>query len=146
MRSKKRAFTSFGATLLLILGFVIFFQRTFRAVIVSGPSMLPTLRSGDRVWASSAYWLVGPIKQKDIVVFRDENSATGYLIKRVYFLPGDRVDFFNYPRNRSVLEQPFTIPPGYLYVIGDNRRVSEDSREFGPIEMSRVIGKVVIRP
>ncbi len=145
-KSKKRAFTSFGATLLLILAFVIFFQRNFNAVIVSGPSMLPTFHTGQRVWASRAYWLVGDIRKKDIVVLRDPGASTGYIIKRVAFMPGETVDWYNAPRSWTLAQGPFKVPDGCIYVLGDNRAVSEDSRAFGPVELDRVLGKVVIRP
>lgn len=147
-KSKRRAFTSFGVTLLMILGFVIFFQQNFNSVIVSGPSMMPTLHSGQRLWASRAYWLVGPIRKKDIVVLRDPGSSTGYIIKRVAFVAGETVDWYNAPRSPlwTLSQGPYVVPQGSIYVLGDNRAVSEDSRAFGSVELDRVLGKVVIRP
>lgn len=128
-----------------VLAFAIFFIQNFKTVVVSGPSMMPTLRSGDRILASKAYWLVGGIRRKDIVVIKDEN-ATGYIIKRVVFLPGETVDFYNAPRNWPLRNGPFVVPADSYYVLGDNREVSEDSRIFGPVDKSRIIGKVVVWP
>lgn len=141
----KRAFTGFGVAMLGVLGFAIFFVRNFTTVVVSGPSMLPTLRSGDRVLASKAYWLVGGIRRKDIVVVKDDNS-TGYIIKRVVFLPGETVDFYNAPKTWRLKDGPFVVPADSYYVLGDNREVSEDSRVFGPVDKNRIIGKVVVWP
>jgi signal peptidase I len=146
VKSKKRAFTSFGVSLLLILAFVIFFQRNFNSVIVSGPSMKPTLQNGEKLWASRAYWLVGDIKKGDIVVLHDPGAATGYIIKRVAFMSGDTVDWYNAPKTWPLAQGPFKVPTGEIYVLGDNRAVSEDSRYFGPVEISTVLGKVVVRP
>lgn len=146
VKSKKRAFTSFGVSLLLILGFVIFFKENFNSVIVSGPSMLPTLKSGERVWASHAYWLVGPIRHKDIVVIKAADASTGYIIKRVAFMAGETVDWYNSPKSWKLTDGPYVVPKDCIYVLGDNREVSEDSRIFGPIEEKNVLGKVVVRP
>lgn len=145
IRKQRRAFTSFGVSLLLILAFVIFFQQNFKAVVVSGPSMLPTLKNGERLWASKAYWLIGAIRKNDIVVVKDD-GPTGYIIKRVVYLPGDEVEWRLAPKTVRLADGPFIVPPERVYILGDNRSVSEDSRAFGPIEMSRIVGKVVVRP
>jgi signal peptidase I len=145
-KTKGRAITGFGVCLLMVLTFALFFYFNFRTVVVSGVSMSPTLGNGQRVLVSSAYWLVGPIRRKDIVVVRDE-GPTGYMIKRVYRLPGESVDWLNSPDEHSLLaENEFTVPNGKLYVLGDNRSSSDDSRRIGPVNMDQVIGKVVVRP
>jgi signal peptidase I len=142
--TRKRAITGFGVTLLFLLAFAIYFQFTFQTVVVSGESMLPTLKSGQRVLTSKAYWLVGPIKQKDVVVLRDD-GPTGYIIKRVYKMAGEIVDWSLVPETFDFRQGEFRVPEGNIYVIGDNREVSEDSRKFGPVPLDKVIGKVVIR-
>lgn len=106
--------------------------------------MLPTLKNNQRVLTSRAYWLVGRIKDKDIVVIRDD-GPTGYIIKRVYRMAGEVVDWYNVPDYFDFRKGEFKVPAGYAYVLGDNREVSEDSRKFGPVKMSDIIGKVVIR-
>ncbi|MBC8064739.1 MAG: signal peptidase I [Chlorobia bacterium] len=142
--TRKRAITGFGVILLFLLAFALYFHFTFTTVVVSGDSMLPTLKNGQRVLTSKAYWLVGPIGVKDVVVIKDD-GPTGYIIKRVYRMPGEVVEWYNVPDSVDVREGEYKVPPNHVYVLGDNREVSEDSRRFGPVLLSNIIGKVVIR-
>lgn len=140
---ERRAITGFGVALLAILGLAIFFLLNFHTVIVSGTSMIPTLKDRQKVLVSKAYWLVGNIQAKDIVVVKEKNGS-GYFIKRVYRLPGQQVDYANYPKSYKIADGPFVVPQGTFFVLGDNRSHSEDSRQFGPVEQDRVIGKVIV--
>jgi signal peptidase I len=140
---RKKAFTGFGVMLLFVLGFAIFFFLNFKTVIVSGPSMQPTYVSGDRLLESKAYWLIGAIREKDIVVIRNEDGP-GYIIKRVFRLAGGKVDYKNVPESWSLADGEFIVPQGCVYVLGDNRPVSEDSRKFGPVPVERILGKIVV--
>lgn len=147
-KTKKRAITGFGIALLLVLGFVIFFFFNCKSVVVSGVSMLPNFKSGQRVLVCKAYWLIGAIKPNDVVVIREDSplNTDGYIIKRVYKMPGETVDYAHCPKNYSIANGEFKVPSGSIYVLGDNAEQSEDSRFFGPVELTRVIGKVVVRP
>jgi len=140
---RARAFTGFGVSLILVLLFVLFFYFNFTTVIVSGPSMLPTLSSGKKVLVSRAYWLVGPIQDGNVIVIRQSEGPDGYIIKRVYKQAGETVDTLNAPSSWSLDRGPFSVPDGDVYVLGDNRSVSEDSRRFGPLPASAILGKVV---
>jgi len=144
---RKVAFTGFGVALLFILAMSLIFYLNFKTVIVSGPSMEKTFKSGDRLLASRAYWLVGPIRKKDVIVIRNEDGK-GYIIKRVCYMPGEQVDLWNSPRSEiwSMANGPYVVPEGSYYVLGDNRAVSEDSRTFGPVNDKRVLGKIVLIP
>lgn len=144
-RGKQRAFTGFGISLLLLFAFAVFVKLNFRTVIVDGHSMEPTLQPEEKVLVSSAYWLVGGIRHKDIVVLKDP-GGNGYIIKRVAFLGGERIPVDKWPETRRLEEGEFILPEGSLYVLGDNALQSEDSRRFGPVKMNQVIGKVVVRP
>jgi signal peptidase I len=139
---KKRAVTGFGISLLLMFLLALFFFFNFTTVIVSGHSMEPTYHTGQRLLACKAYWLVGGIKDNDIVVIRTGKGGE-YIIKRVYKQAGEVVDWVNAPADWHLAEGEYVVPPNSIYVIGDNRKVSEDSRSFGPVEVSRVIGKIV---
>ena len=141
--STKRAFTGFGASLLLVLAFVLFFHFNFTTVIVSGPSMSPTLKNGKKVLVSKAYWLVGPIEDGDIVVIKQHDGPDGFIIKRVYKMAGETVDTLNAPVSRKLTDGPYLVAEGDAYVLGDNRSVSEDSRKFGAVSISGILGKVV---
>jgi signal peptidase I len=137
----KQRITSFGILLLPVLGIVLLMYLNFTTVVVSGDSMEPTFTSSERVLVSKAYWLVGPIKKKDVVVLRTDDGTT--MIKRVLGMPGDTIDFFNVPDDWRLDQGAYQVPQDSVYVVGDNREVSEDSRRFGPVKLSNVIGKVV---
>lgn len=143
LKNKRKAFTGFGAVLLFALGFAIFFRTYFQTIQVSGESMEPTLRNGQRVLVSHAYSLIGEIRKNDIVVLKGKNPGE-FLIKRVHALGGQTVDWLNVPSLWRIDQGKYTVPEGDIYVIGDNYQVSEDSRKYGPFPMSDVIGKVVI--
>jgi signal peptidase I len=144
-KTKKRAITGFGVLLTLILVFAIFFYLNFKTVQVSGVSMLPTLKDGQRVLVSKAYWLVGPIHKGDIVVIRDE-TPTGFIIKRIHFMAGEKVDWKWVPDSWQLKDGPMVVPEGQIFVMGDNKPQSEDSRRFGPVPIADVLGKVVVWP
>ncbi len=143
--TRQKARTGVGVVLFLLLGCSLIFYFNFHRVIVSGRSMEPTFHTGQRVWVSRAYWLVGPIRDKDIVVVQDSNPD-GYIIKRVYKMGGETVDWFNVPKNWQLTNGPYKVPAGQIYLLGDNREESEDSRSFGPRDLSTVLGKVVVWP
>jgi nickel-type superoxide dismutase maturation protease len=89
-----------------------------RRFVVSGPSMLPTLRPGDRLVVAKTRKL----RPGDIVVLRDPRSLSRLVCKRVV-----------------------TAEPGHIVVRGDNPEASTDSRAFGPVPTDWVIGKVLRR-
>jgi signal peptidase I len=142
-KSTKRAFTGFGLTLLFLLAFSIFFSLNFRTVVVAGESMTPRFHDGQRVLVSQAYWLVGPIRHKDVIVLRGEEAGE-YLIKRVNRLAGEVVDMASIPDDWPLTQGEFRVPEGMIYVLGDNLLKSEDSRQLGPIALENVVGKVVV--
>lgn len=146
-------------TLALGLAFVL---RTFiaQAYEIRGDSMQPTFVDGERVMISKLSPTVDAIDHGEIVIFADPQNATRDLIKRVIGLPGDTVtvdedevrvngvliheDYVLRAGARSIHRER-TLGAGELYVLGDNRGNSKDSRDFGPISQSSVKGKVVLR-
>jgi signal peptidase I len=141
-KRKKVLITSFGAFLIPVLVFGVIFWFNFRTVEVKGDSMEPTFHSGQHLLISRAYWLVGPIKRNDIIVMKKPDTGET-IIKRVYGMPGDTVDFYNVPENWSLANGEYTVPADSYFVLGDNRPVSEDSRTFGPVKANLVLGKVI---
>lgn len=124
---------------------------------VDGPSMEPTLLHGDRILINKGY--DAPVRG-DVVSFDATISGVpDTLIKRVVAVPGDTVEVFgdrvlvngSEPSfDNTVLigdEQfhivPFTVPAGTVYVLGDNRPVSLDSRFIGLIPLGDIRGRVV---
>jgi signal peptidase I len=139
---------------LLAIGMAFF----LRIPQVTGPSMLPHVQPGEVVLINTLAYRFGPIRRGDVVALaRDEATAQTFL-KRVVALPGDRVridrgtlivndrpvpePYVSFPDQRSVAA--VTVPAHGLYVLGDNRAESEDSREWGPIDESAVIGKALL--
>jgi signal peptidase I len=128
----------------VVLGLLAFFFCNFQTVVVSGKSMLPTLHDHQRILICKALWLVGAPKHNDIVVVRSPESGE-LLVKRVYRLGGELVDDLIYsPKGWNVFENgPYQVKPGTMYLIGDNVGNSEDSRVFGPVNLSAIVGKMV---
>ncbi|HYL26667.1 MAG TPA: signal peptidase I [Candidatus Nitrosotalea sp.] len=124
---------------------------------VTGLSMEPYIRSGEYVLINTFAYRLGAPRRGEIVAFRHEGDARAVFIKRVVGLPGDRIriDRGQVYLNGSKLEEPYvahgddrsfselTVPNGAVYVLGDNRAQSEDSRLFGPVSDGRLIGRAV---
>mgnify|MGYP002781411276 CR=1 FL=1 len=138
--------TGFGLAMLFILAVALGMFFTVKPVVVSGVSMFPTLKDRERVLTTKAYWLVGPLRKDDIVVVRDDSpqNPDGFYIKRIYKMAGEAVDYANWPRGHSLAEHDeFVVPEGHVFVLGDNRPKSEDSRAFGPVPLGKILGKVI---
>jgi signal peptidase I len=145
-----------GATLGFLVVVAILRYTTYDTVIVIGDSMKPTLYENDRLWANRrAYRSHGP-ERGDIVIVTPPDEME-IEIKRVVALPGDIVDLQRGRLliNSTPVEEPFTeepmvavsweypviVPADAVFVMGDNRNFSKDSRDFGPVAMDRVRAK-----
>ena len=146
----------------LLVAFII---KTFlfQAFYIPSLSMAPTLKVNDRVLVNKLSYDLHDVHRGDLVVFEsppNEGSQTKDLIKRVIGLPGETVESRDghILINGQVLQEPYlgpdvttgpvekiTIPPDHLWVMGDNRPNSRDSRFFGAIPESLVIGRAFIR-
>jgi signal peptidase I len=125
--------------LVLLLAISIFTYLNFQSVVVQGRSMEPGLRDGDRLLVTRAFWLFGSPQRDDVVVIRErDDPGSPLMVKRVVGLGGDTVPAYLAPGGI-----PTIVPDKDVYVIGDNLAVSEDSRRFGPVPASRIVGKVV---
>ncbi len=138
----RTAFMVFLGTCLL--GAIVLYLN-FKTVVISGDSMLPTLKDGRKLLVTKAYWLVGDLQKEDIVVVQDNNPA-GFMIKRVYRMANEDVEPELSPITSGNGSSPFRVPPGHIYVLGDNRGHSDDSRKIGPIPLGKVLGKVLVAP
>ena len=123
-----------------------------RLVIVHGPSMEDTLSDGQFVLMWQWNYRVQP---GDIVVTDNHNPLAEHLIKRVVAVGGDtlQIDAGGYIwrndrksealRYQGIEELQMTIPPGYVFLLGDNHAFSKDSRHIGCIPEAEVMGKVL---
>lgn len=139
---------------------IVMRQWVIGSVVIEGLSMDPTLKHGDRfLFHRWPYWHGGP-QRGDIVVIRDPFDAV-LEIKRVVGLPGDVVqvrDGYVRINKRKVIEpyldptvrtdsgeagqRILLVPEDRYFVLGDNRPVSRDSREFGPVRRRHILGKI----
>jgi len=136
---------------------VLAFAFFMRAPQVSGLSMEPHVMSGEYVLINTVAYRIGRPARGDIVAFRHERSAPSVYLKRVVGLPGDKVSivrgavFVNGVRVHEPYVRFFdrrsfpavVVPPGTLYVLGDNRANSDDSRFWGFVAQDQVIGKAI---
>jgi signal peptidase I len=135
----------------------------FQAFVIPSGSMLPTLRIGDYLLVNKFVYLFRPIRRGDIIVFKFPQDESRDFIKRVVGLPGetleirDRQVFINgrpLRESHAVYSEPpllrapgpyrlgpVVIPPGHLFVMGDNRDNSLDSRSWGMLEDAKVVGE-----
>jgi signal peptidase I len=149
------------AIALLVEAFLI------QAFWIPSPSMEPTLDVGDRVLVNKLSYNFHDVHRGDVVVFeRPPGASTGEngeikdLIKRVIAVGGDTIEakdgevYVNGERIDEDYLEPGTptdnlpletIPEGHVFVMGDNRPNSEDSRIFGPIDEDVIVGRAFIR-
>lgn len=146
--------------------FVVVYLFIMQPNQVKGPSMEPTFRSGEYIFTSKVTYKFRPMERGDVVVFKSPKNPDQEYIKRIIGLPGDTVKvrggevYVNGAQlsesyisdKTSVFEGGFaqedvqiTVPSGKLFVMGDNRPHSSDSREFGPIDQASLIGQVFYR-
>jgi len=127
-----------------------------QATRVEGQSMEPNLYSNQRLVVEKvSYHFHGP-QRFDIVVLKVPSQGEELLIKRVVGLPGETVEIKNghVYVNDTQLEESFcreqtqpghqgkvTVPPLHVFVLGDNRDRSNDSRSFGPVPISNIVGR-----
>jgi signal peptidase I len=130
-----------------------------QATRVYGQSMEPNLHTDQRlVIEKLGYHFHGP-RRGDVVVIHDPGGSPELLIKRVIGLPGERVTVTDgrvyidgAPLDEPYLAQPtlgngrsWIVPPLSVFVMGDNRSASRDSRIFGPVSLSQIVGHAVFR-
>ena len=148
-----------SALIFCVITFVFF----ARVIGVVGDSMQPTLQPDDRLVISNLFYTP---KRGDIIIFRKQSFRYDPLVKRVIATAGQVVDIdfsrgivtvngeqldedyiADLTRNKENFEGPITVPAGQLFVMGDNRNNSADSRDdrIGFIDERYVLGKVYFR-
>lgn len=147
-----------------IVAIMLIFTFVFRIVGVSGPSMMNTLHNGD--WLLVSAFITEP-ERGDIVIVTQPNSFNEPIVKRVIAVGGDTIDidFENalVYINGEVISEPYlasptttdelawnypiTLKEGQVFVMGDNRQHSTDSRspDIGLIDENYILGQVMVR-
>jgi signal peptidase I len=150
---------------ILVVAFALVFGvvRPFvlEAFYIPSESMVPTLLVGDRVFVNKFIYRFTEPERGDVVVFESVNGGEEDLIKRIVAVAGDEIEV----RNGTLLvngeEQeerylnenlPFTgsyepteVPEEHVFVMGDNRANSADSRVFGPLPVENIEGEAFMR-
>src|SRR3989442_10048216 len=140
-----------------ISAFIIVF--IYQPVKVEGTSMMPSLADQERIFVNKFVYRLEPIERGDVVVFRYPRDPSKSYIKRVIGVAGDRIriDGGQVYVNDEALDEDY-VPPAYsdarsyaeiivpahsYFVLGDHRSMSNDSRDFGPVNQSYIYGKAV---
>jgi len=127
--------------------------------VVSGLSMVPNLHDRDRLLVNKIVYHLHTPQRGDIVVFAYPRDTTRDFVKRVIGRPGDTVEVRGgrVYINGAQLDEPYikdfggpdqpslVVPPDTIWVLGDNRPYSDDSRIFGPVSLKLLSGKVFFR-
>lgn len=151
---------------LFIVAFIILPLRLFviQPFIVSGESMYPTFENRDYLIVDAISYNLREPKRGEVIIFKYPYEEKRYFIKRVIGLPGETVDIKNgkiriinkdNPQGFSLDEsytkvytdgnKRTTLNDNEFFVMGDNRPVSSDSRVWGPLEESYIIGRPLLR-
>ena len=149
--------------LLVSFALVFGFVRPFvmEAFWIPSGSMIPTLEIGDRVLVNKFIYRFTEPERGDIIVFQSVDSSNEDLIKRVVGLPGDKIAVRGGKLfvNGEPQKEPYTnkklpdrscfakttVPKDHVFVMGDNRGNSADSRVFGPLPKKNIEGEAFLR-
>lgn len=142
--------------------YIVIYLFLFFPSAVHGASMEPTFHTGDRIIINRIEYKINDFKRGDIVVLQSPKNPDIDYVKRAIGLSEEIILFKDgkvYINGKLLDESyihsetnlwdngfvknniPITIPKGYIFVMGDNRNRSSDSREFGPIPISSIVGK-----
>ena len=156
----KEFLKEFGKDIVIVAIMVVAVSFFIKPILVEGVSMLPTLESKDYIIISRQAYNFGEPERGDIVVFpHDEGMDEKLYVKRVIGLPGDHlvISQGNVYINDKKLDEDYIaedytsgdidykIPGGRLFVMGDNRGNSSDSRYFGTVKIDEILGEAVVR-
>jgi len=161
------SFVRWLAELVVMVGLAFLLATGIRAFVVQpyvvpSGSMIPTIEIQDRVIANKFIYRFTEPEAGDIVVLDDPTGTVPTLIKRVVATGGQTVDLqdgvvlvngvaldepytHGLPSDPMVQEMPYAVPEGSVWLMGDNRTNSADSRVFGAVPLSEVKGKAIFR-
>ena len=133
----------------------------YRPMVVSGSSMYPTFQDNDRILVDRFDGNLDQLNRGDVIVFFSPEVEARLMVKRLIGLPGDTICILegHVYLNGALLKESYTnrgesshetipsfrVPMDAIFVLGDNRLVSADSREWGAIDKSRIYGRIIHR-
>ena len=161
VKQKIDIFEVFQPIISALVVVTLVFLFCFRVFNVDGPSMAPTLENGDRVVVSTIGYKP---KRGDIVVLSSTDGIRKPIVKRIIAVAGDVVDINftsgvvtvngkdetyseDLTTQQADIAFPITVPEGTVFVLGDNRDVSLDSRSsrVGCVDQRLIVGKILFR-
>jgi signal peptidase I len=156
--SRRREILETIQTVTLAVMFYALINLTTVRVVVEGPSMRPTLMSGEWIIVNRLAYRLDRPRRGDVIVFLPPtNAQTDDLIKRVIGLPGETVEIRAgavridgveleeaYIRGTTFPDGEWSLGEDQLFVMGDNRELSLDSRSFGSIPLGDVVGSSLV--
>ncbi|AYC29222.1 signal peptidase I [Paenisporosarcina cavernae] len=171
VKKEKVEFWEWAKALLIAFGLAFLIRYfLFTPIVVDGESMMPTLEDGDRMIVNKIGYNIGEPNRFDIIVFHAPEKKD--YIKRVIGLPGDHIEYKNDQLyiNGEAIDEPYLdpyksqisegtltedftleeiiqmdkVPEGHIFVMGDNRRYSKDSRHIGVVSIDEVIGSTSV--
>jgi signal peptidase I len=155
-----------AATFLVLILFILsvnvcLLAVGFRAFTIASGAMAPTLQSGDRILVDTRAYTVKPPERGDVVAFVRPDVGNSLFVKRVVAVGGDVIEGTGdvIKLNGAILHEPYvapidmsndpptdfgpiTVPPDALFLIGDARQNSNDSRYFGCVNLKQIRGRV----
>lgn len=154
--------------IVLIAVLVVFGVRSFlvQPFLVSGASMEPNFHGGDYILINELSYRFRAPERGEVVVFRYPGDEKTFFIKRIIGLPGERVvitdgKLYIYNKDhqegmqvnedylpkdlRTIGEKDVTLTNDEFFVMGDNRDASYDSRQWGPLKKTELVGSVWVR-
>lgn len=148
---------SLTAALIIVL---VVKSLAFDIIEISGKSMIPALYDGDKVVVEKVSTYIGSVRRGEIVILDPGDKGTGIYIKRIVGLPGELLEVSGgkvlingnaieekYLREGTYtdIDMKLTVPDDCVFVMGDNREISEDSRIIGPIPLKNLKGHAIFR-
>jgi signal peptidase I len=169
LSSLRRTFRDTAETVIAAVLIFVALQATTQSFEIDGRSMVPTFldhqrvlvnrfvytRSSVSLMGEEGYLFHGP-QRGDVIVFKPPTNEQTDFVKRVIGVPGDVVDirdgevYVNGERTdyvdvetdeRSFFDFPITVPDNEYFVLGDNRRASNDSRNWGYVHANDIVGR-----
>lgn len=169
MNALRKSFRDTAETVIAAVLIFVALQATTQSFEIDGRSMSPTLETQQRLLVNRFVYSMSPVslmgesgyvfhgpQRGDIIVFQPPTNSETDFVKRVIGVPGDTVDihdgevFVNgeisayvddITDERRFFEYPIVIPEDEFFVMGDNRRASNDSRNWGYVHASDVVGR-----